>query len=476
MNYIESLDGLTRLQIQDDGNVVVYHLEGVVWVPQWASGTVKAPAPPPPPPSDHPDPIHGTLTVMRSLDDAAHFHDHEGELLPVGATWFGALEQRRSDPDAYSRTLRAMTAAGYQFTRVLFAVGGGDGYWNGHEVAPHAFTATDGHHVVGWSDYDDQVKGLGREFAEAGLQVFVSCGGLQSVMGGDLSLTRDWARRVGGLLRESGVSIAFVDVNEAWQNWTTNTEPTPDDVNAYVIEPLLEAYGRDALDLRSAPPEGEVAEAFDRWAGSRLIQKHGHRGHFTGDSTSPVRHARGIYYDEQGGVAIPQKRVGIESEPVGPGSSGLSLESPEALALLAAANFIGGFAHVFHSGYGVRHWLGTIEAQPGFDVVPRVRNVLPDDLHSAFNTITHGGLAQSPFTDAQGFPTENRVDSVLASDGRFVTLVYGDGGFSRIKANEDVQFTIYTPDTLDGYSFEIDKGTLLDITYMAGRILVGSYR
>ena len=64
-------------------------------------------------------------------------------------------------------------------------------------------------------------------------------------------------------------------------------------------------------------------------------------------------------------MRVPRVKLGIESEPVGPGSSVSTLSDPEALALLAVANLIGGFAHVFHSGNGVRWWLGAVEDEPG---------------------------------------------------------------------------------------------------------------
>jgi hypothetical protein len=422
--------------------------------------------PPEPKPPLHPDPIWGELRAVSSLEERAHYADDEGEILPVGFTWFSALDQRRRDPAGFRRTLTAAAAAGYQFARVLFAVATPPGgYWDGHEITPAD------------PDYDELVAGLGRDFAAAGMQVFVSSGGLYDVFRGDLNACADWSRRLGSLLARSGVRVAWVDVNESWQNWITGSTPAPADIDRYVTSPFAETYGGDFIPLRSSQPGDEIAELFDAWSAGRVIQKHGHRGFYEGDFVTAVRHARGIFYDEQSPdtVRVPRVKLGIESEPVGPGSSVSTLSDPEALALLAVANLIGGFAHVFHSGNGVRWWLGAVEDEPGFVAVPSTPHFLPRDLHSAFNTITHGGLSASPFTDGRGFPTDNRVDSVLSDDGRFVTLAYGNGGHTALEARRAVEFTIYTPHTGEARPFRLQAGETLDLRYGAGRVAVGRY-
>ena len=151
-----------------------------------------------------------------------------------------------------------------------------------------------------------------------------------------------------------------------------------------------------------------------------------------------------------------------------------TLDGEEALSLLCAANFVGGFAHAYHSARGVRWWEGPIEGQPGFLSVPHVASYLPTDLMSGYTTILHGGLSDSPLTDADGFPDENRVDSVVTSDGRrFVTLVYGPNGYTRLLARVAVRFSIITPDTGEAHRFTLRPGETLDIDYRAGRVLVG---
>jgi len=106
--------------------------------------------------------------------------------------------------------------------------------------------------------------------------------------------------------------------------------------------------------------------------------------------------------------------------------------------------------------------------------VPHVSSYLPTDLMSAYTIILHGGLSDSPLTDADGFRDENRVDSVVTADGRrFVTLVYGQNGYTRLLARVPVRFTIITPDTGESHRFTLRTGETLDIDYRAGRVLVG---
>lgn len=482
--YILSGDGASRVYIQNDGNAVVQWLVDGVWVIAdareggWSSSrTIKPkpdPPPPPPPPPPHSNPIRGELREVDVLSDSAHFEDGSGqEVLPVGFTWFGALEVYRYDRPEFDRILAAASSAGMQFARILFAVADLDegGYWAGHEILPHDITYPSGKRVPAMPDYEGAVVGLGRAFEAAGMQVYVSSGGLGGVFGTDTRRASQWSRRIGVLLNASGVRVAFVDVNESWQNWFIELRATPDDVYRYIIEPFEQGYAKPLIALRSSPSANESTDALNVWAGD-IIDKHGHRGWYPQDHVSAVRHARGIFYTGDG--PIPDKRVGIESEPVGPGASVQTLNDPEALALLAAANFTGGFAFVFHSDVGVRSWIGAVDAAPGFFAVPKVHTYLPQNLQSAYTVRLHGGLSQSPLTDGDGFPGENRVDSVLTEDGRrFVTLVYGADGYTRLLAREAVRFTIVTPDTGESHSFTLMAGEALEVYYRAGRVLIG---
>ena len=475
-----STDGRTTVTVQNDGNVVVYQVQpdGTI-AAVWATGTVvDAPPPPLPPPPPSENQLHGALRAVSVGSPDSHFRHDTGEVLPVGFTYMGALEQRRVNRDEFLRQIAVARGSGYQFARVLMAVGWYP-YWADHEVAPMDFTAQDGRRIQGWPDYEQQVVGLGQDFAAAGLQLFVSAGDLQ-MFGGNLEAAAQWARRVGELLNASGVRVAFVDVNEVWQNWVTDREPDPSEVLEFYIQPFLDGYGKPTIALRSANFEGEEIDAVNRWAGD-IDQKHGHRGHFEQDHTSAVRHARSFYYDE--GEGVPTRQLCVESEPAGPAAPLISpvmgpIDDPEAVALLAASNFIGDCAFVYHSAAGVRAWLGTaIDEQPGFAAVPKIQHYLPSDLQSSYVTRLHGGRPESPLTDGDGFPNENRVDLVTTADGRrFAGMVYGDDGYTRLLARVAVRFSLITPDTGESHAFTLDAGETLDVYYRAGRVVVGEVR
>ena len=465
---LTSKDKRSTLCLQDDGNLVLYHPTGL---PVWASNTFLPPVEAPP----HTSASHPLLGKVTATGDS-HFADATGEVLPLGATYGPGLERMRSAPAQCLQELDDFAAAGYQFVRTWFTLGWYP-FWRGHEVAPHDFVGKDGAHITAWADYDQVVTDYAAALTDRGLRLFWSCGDLQ-MFDGDLDACARWAKHVGGLLSPDPNLVIFADVNEAWQNWVTNSEPSPDDIDRFVIEPLKAGYGSDFIALRSAGPgDGETVESLDRWAGD-ISQKHGSRGGFRGDFVTVIRHSRGINY---GDPDSPSMRLGIESEPAGSdidreGHRGMGpINSPEALSLNCAANFMAPYAYVSHTHRGVKPWVGPISAQPGFHEVPRVREMLPADLMSAYRKIVHGGLTTSPFTDAEGFPEEDhrRIDSVLADDGRFVTLVYSTNGKTQLQARWALSFLIYTPHTGEAHPFTMQRGDVLDLEYQEGRLLVG---
>ena len=429
---------------------------------------------PEPSPPLVPGQIYGALRAV----PGSHFADDVGPVLPLGITYGWGLGQYRADPDACLHQLDTIATAGYEFVRTWFSLGWYP-YWRGHEVAPIAFTGQDDVRVEAWPDYDDMVAGYCRALDERALRLFWSCGDLQMFDRNEAQLTT-WAQTVGQVIAVAapGVMI-FADVNEAWQNWLYDSEPDdPADLDRLVIDPLVDAYALPCLRLRSAYSE-EIVD-LDRWGRPPLWQKHGHRGHFEQDHVSAIRHARGITYDE--GHGRPVSRLGVESEPGGPSRDLIGadvmgpIETPEALCLLAVANFMAPAAFVFHTHRGVRSWLGPIADEPGFEVVPNVRRHLPDDLQSAFRLIVHGNRDESPLTDADGFPeaADRRIDSVVAADdGRFVTLVYSLARHTRLRAVRALSCRIIVPDTGEYDDVTMTANAELDLEYACGRLIIG---
>ena len=123
-----------------------------IWPPKQVEIPPPTPTPTPdPPPSSHPNPLYGVLREVDIFQDSAHFEHDISEVLPLGLTWFGALEMRRSYYTEYIRLLNAIAVEGYQYARVLFAVGWYS-YWQDHEVAPIDFTTQDGREIQRWED------------------------------------------------------------------------------------------------------------------------------------------------------------------------------------------------------------------------------------------------------------------------------------------------------------------------------------
>jgi len=464
---LNSPNGLASLRIQDDGGLVLYHKGNPVWQASDIRINTEGPSPP-----RLPLPA-GMIQGQLQPDGDQRFIDDRGPLLPIGCTYGWGLGQCRNTHANCVNQLDEIAGSGYQYVRTWFSLGYYP-YWRGHEVAPVSFVAQDGIDVPGWGNYYDAVRRYCDMLSERGLQLFWSCGDLQMFSSQGIGRMREWSYNCGRTIASTGCRIAFADVNEAWQNWITDSEPDPEDIDQNVINPLSDGYGKPFIKLRSANFHGEEKQGVDRWARD-LSQVHGHRGNYENDFVTAVRHAWNRGYE--GDYKI---RLQIESEPGGPNKDGGSpvmgpLYNEEGLCLLAAANFIAGSAYVFHSHRGVQSWIGKINEEPGFYSVPRVRNILPDDLHLQYRQYSHGNSPDSPFTDDEGFPdgSERRIDTVQTNEGHFVSLVYDRSGRTVLRMRENVQFICYTPDSGEGHSFKFMSGETLPIHYDKGRILVG---
>ena len=419
-------------------------------------------------------PVGALTTVGHS-----HFTYADGrEVLPIGATYMWGLGKLRRDRDAALRDLDQIASAGFEWIRSLFALGW-YAYWRGSEICPTSFVSREGSAIDAWPDYDERVDEYVRALHARGLGLFWSAGDLQMWSGREDAM-RAWARSTGEVIGAAapGVLVA-ADVNEAWQNWITDREPAPSEVDRLVIDPLHAGYGGDFLRLRSAPPGEEVHE-LDAWSRD-IWQKHGHRGFHVDEHVSAIRHAWSINYDEAG---VPRNRLGFESEPAGPSMDLPAVSNvygpqtrPEALCLLAIANYLTGAAYCWHSHRGVQCWLGPLSAEAGFASVPAARELLPEDLHSAFTQLVHGGRNDSPFRDGDGFPPDDdrRIDSALSTDGRFVTLVYSAAPGTLLQARRSVEGQVIVPHTGEATDLALNAGESIDLAYECGRLIVGMY-
>jgi len=170
----------------------------------------------------------------------------------------------------------------------------------------------------------------------------------------------------------------------------------------------------------SSPP-GEGAEELNAWSipPADLFDVHGYRG---GRWWDKVRHIFSIPYEGQ-----PNKRLGWQGEPTGPGAAVSVTENKHelddhTLAAMCAMSLMSRQAWCYMSGPGVL-FDSPIDAQPGFWTVPRMRDAVYKDV-MGFSRLIHGGTrwANERVFEALG---ETRCDQALSDDGRFVAVIYG---------------------------------------------------
>jgi hypothetical protein len=167
----------------------------------------------------------------------------------------------------------------------------------------------------------------------------------------------------------------------------------------------------------------EVLNDYSR-SPANLFVCHGYRG---GRWYDKVRHIFSLVYEGK-----PQKRLGWQGEPAGPGALVSAIDNrqeldADALCAMAAMSLMTRQVWVYFRGPGVKSDEGErLQDMPGFRDVPRVRALIPADVMRYSGPLTHGGdtWRRERVFAAQG---EVRADHVLHSDGRFVALIYGPG-------------------------------------------------
>ena len=178
-------------------------------------------------------------------------------------------------------------------------------------------------------------------------------------------------------------------------------------------------------------------------------------------------------------------RFGWQGEPIGPGVSAQGTNDAEELGLLAAMSLASRQAWTYMSGQGVS-WDGPIEAQPGFSVVPQVRDLIqqhvPDVM--AFPEIVHGGRREARLRSPDGYyePAAGivqgpaRIDQAVSPDGRTFAILYGGAGRKRVRntSSSDVALLVARPNrrrvAVEG--LVLGAGEVASISYRVGRILI----
>lgn len=329
------------------------------------------------------------------------FRDDTGPVLPVLCHGGDLFSRYARGHVAEVRALLAdIAAAGYVGIR-SWTVLSGD-YWRDREVGPTVTT----HYWALVSDFAAELRGYG-------LRWLVSQGDALRVV----TTTADreaFARQLVAVLRRE--DLAGIDCgNEVWQNG--ESDPAR-------LVPMARVFAQawPGLPLSLSSPPGEERDELDAFSMDpcNVFDVHGYRG---GHWYDKVRHVFSIAYEVK-----PSRKLGIQSEPFGPGALVSASENKHELGgdvMQAAAvmSLMARQAWCYFSGPGVMSDAGEdLRDMPGFAETPAAVARLPRDVMSG--RLIHGGstwAAERPF-EAVG---ETRCDSVLLSGGRGITLIYG---------------------------------------------------
>jgi hypothetical protein len=320
---------------------------------------------------------------------------HAGDLL---SQWV------RGNRDHVHAVLDTIAKAGYHGVRTWTVLDSFDHpYWKDYRFGPHV-----------QPDYYDRT----REFADAlkshGLRWLVSQGDMLRVYQ-TTSERQTFMRRLAEAIKDSGVTIAVDAGNEAL--WNGESDPT----KLTAVADAFRAVIPCAVWSRTSAASEEKADV-DATDGS-IFDVHGYRD---GHSYDKLRHIFSCGYDGQF-----RRRLGIQSEPFGPGplvsvTANQHELNSDVEALAGCISIFSRQIWVYFCSPGIKSDLGErFIDMPGFKETPAAIAYLPKDV-MAWPTLVHGGTSQQgrrvfavPSTDA------TRADHALSNDGRFVCAMYG---------------------------------------------------
>jgi hypothetical protein len=279
------------------------------------------------------------------------FVDDNGPFLARGASLFWALWGYEHDRERLGRNLATLRDWGFDYIRVLGVVGA-----PGDRPGPTCASGVEGCDT--WRDrrldpgsvnYERNIAALTDwAYGEYGLRVqWTIFGGTEFTPTPESrrALVQRFAAISKG--RESSI-FAFEISNEAFQNGFDGESGRQE---LMVLAKLLKSETRNLVAL-SSPQRSEcaVAQELYRDSPADLMTMHVARGgERDGENWKMLRDIWGM----QGCTSVPQ--LVSSNEPIGPQSSGVSLDDPLALTAMALVTYASGIgAVVFHSGPGVR--------------------------------------------------------------------------------------------------------------------------
>jgi hypothetical protein len=424
-------------------------------------------------------PWQGRLTIAA---DRSGFEDASGAaVLPLCAHFGEAFSAYVRRPADVERQLAAIKTAGYDCIRFWDNLGEYSDGWRGKEVTPFAWTNGDGVRVSPTPAYYEQLRGFLLLLKRMGLAAHHSRGDLgRATLNVPLADVVAHTKRIAAIYDEVGWDIVALAEgnNEDWQNGHLGPARL-----RQVVEPFRT---RGALTALSCPPHVSERRAdLDAYSqGASVFIVHGNRERAT---TDRLRTIFSIAYEEGG----PATRLGWQGEPIGPGA-GVTIaqvHDVEELGLLAVQALSARQAWNYMCGPCV-FWTGPIHTQPGFAVVPRMRDALRSFAPDVMSwRLTHGGRDDAPLRSTSGYFGDSgvsrgpaRVNIAIRPDGRkYVAIVAGGRGPRELR--NDLQcaarLTVVHPrddESVGRQTLEVAPGETFPIDYRIGRMILGECR
>jgi hypothetical protein len=398
--------------------------------------------------------VQGLSGPLRVSDGA--YADAAGPRTVYFCSWFPALRIWRDDRAAATRELDAIAAAGWQGIRVFTAVGGWQPYWDGREVAPVTFRkqfegGAPGDTVIGWPDYDDQLRSFLAAVRARGLRLHLTTGDAQMIFP-EADAERAFHRRVAGLVREGGGAdvVAVYEVwNEGWQNNALGASPAALE-HARAILRDVKAVVPDVLTAISAAPGGPDGAEGAAWAeGADVAIVHGTRAPID----DALRDAFALVYRE--GSRRPLAKPFWQGEPTGPDGKRPEVfaptNDPAWLLALYAVHLMTGQATVFFNGPAVRY-SEPLGATWGFRELPPLLALVPRDV-GGWPHLGDRHRADAPLTALQfrSGDATGPEDVVQAwNDRQVVAVVHGGRGPWELDARRSLaRWRIVGPDGVE---------------------------
>lgn len=279
-------------------------------------------------------------------DGTRGWRDANGPMPVMGASWFPALFFAKHDKVRASETLDMWQQLGVDTLRVFLAVGGWESFWAGREIVPVRLDQRLINNGVRtfqpWPTWDADFRWLLEESRKRRIALFVTAGDLQM-----FECERCVYERAARVIQQGGYHdvVAFVDVNESWQNTRAGRSDARD--VARIVEPLAQIgipWATSAYDGEAELPAHLYAMSLD--IGHNLATLHG-----AGGTTMMVRRIFNLRIDGVG------TRLGlVQGEPRGPGrdvSAGRVNETGW-IVLAATASAMTGQMYILHTSRGIR--------------------------------------------------------------------------------------------------------------------------